>query len=108
MEQKNKNIFQNELDRIKSELSKQPGFSRMSKEKQKELTERIKKAILQRLFLEIFEKLNEKDRDGLRGLIENESSPREMDEFLRGRVENYDSVIGKIADQFVEDMKKEI
>lgn len=108
MDQKNKNIFQGEIDRIKNEMAKEPGFSRLPEEKQKILTGKMKEAVLKRIFLEIFEKLNQADGERLRGLIENESSPAEMNAFFGSRIAGYEEMIKKIADGFLEEMKKEI
>ncbi len=102
------NIKAGELNEIQKKLMADLNLSNLPEEKQIELINKMTEAVLGRILVETLDKLNDQDKEKYQGMIDNESSPEEMEEFLKGRIPGYEEMVKKIIANFVEEMKKEI
>lgn len=77
----------------------------LPKEKQEEILVKMTGVLLKKIYLETFEKLEQKDREELGKMLEGETRPEQVESFLRGKIENYDGFVKKIIEDFREDVK---
>jgi hypothetical protein len=102
------NINPEGLNEIQKKLMEDLNLHNLPEEKQIELINKMTEAVLGRILVETLDKLNEEDKDKYQGMIDNESSPEEMDNFLNSRIPGYGEMVKKIIANFVKEMKKEI
>lgn len=93
-------------DIIQQDLIKELGLENLSRDKQEELIIKMTETVLKRIFLETVSKLNEKDQETYAQMIEQQSSPEEMEKFLQEKIAGYDEMVKKVVDDFKEEMKK--
>ena len=78
----------------------------LPKEKQEEVLVKMTEVLLKKIYLETFEKLEQKDREELGGMLDKEAEPEKVEEYLRTKIEDYDGFVKKIVEGFKEDTKK--
>ncbi len=84
------------------------GLSELPKDKQQDLIIKMTEAVLKRIFVETIDRLSEEDNKIYQEMIEKNSSPEEIDQFLKSKIENYEEMTRKAIDEFKEEMKKQL
>lgn len=93
-------------NQIQKSLIDELGLSDLPADKQEQLLLKMTEALLKRIFVETMERLEKDDQEIYGGMIDDKKSPEEIEKFLREKIENYDQMLEKIADDFKEEMKK--
>jgi hypothetical protein len=94
---------QNEL---LGKLSEELGFDDLPEDKKQQLLIKMTEVILKRVFIETMQRLSETDQASYEKMIEENSSPEEVENFLRGKIAGYDSLVKKVVEDFEKEMKK--
>ena len=92
---------------IGNNLMEELGLSNLPQAKQAQLVVKMTEAILKRIFLETMEKLDEKGREEYEKLLESGADSQKVEHFLSEKINDYDSMVQKVIDDFKEEMKKE-
>lgn len=90
---------------IQKALSDELGISNLPQDKQEDLIIKMTELLLKRIFIETMDKLDEKGRDEYEKLTEEEVAPRQLEEFLKSRIGDYEEMVQKIIVNFKEEMK---
>jgi hypothetical protein len=93
---------------IQKNLLEELGLSGLPEEKKQDLVVSMTKVLLKRMFVETMEKLSEKDQGEYAKLIENKASAEEVENFLQGKIKDYDQMLEKISVDFKNEMAKGI
>jgi hypothetical protein len=91
---------------LQKSIIEELGLQDLPKEKQEEILVKMTEVLLKKIYLETFEKLEQKDREELGSMLDQEAEPEKVEEYLRGKIENYDEFVKKVAEDFKEEMKK--
>ncbi|OGI25326.1 MAG: hypothetical protein A3J76_02055 [Candidatus Moranbacteria bacterium RBG_13_45_13] len=81
------------------------GLNTLPQEKQDELMAKMAEVIVKRIYLETMESLNETDREELVKMLDAKAEPEQVENFLKGKIENYEEVVKKIIEGFKGEMK---
>lgn len=92
---------------IQKTLLDELGLSDLPQDKQEQLVIKMTEAILKRIFLETMDKLDDQGKEEYEKMVANGASPRQMEEFLNSKIQNYDSLVQKAVEDFKNEMKKE-
>lgn len=76
----------------------------LPKEKQDQLLIKMTEAVLNRIFLEIMERLTEADQKDYEKMIDENIAPEKLDAFLKEKINNYDEIVAKVIGDFKEEM----
>lgn len=96
-------------NKIQKMLLDELGLSEISQDKKEQLLIKMTEVLLKRIFLETMEKLDEQAREEYQKLVEGgNSTPEQMEEFLKSRIGDYEGLVQKVVDEFKEEMKKDI
>lgn len=88
-----------------AQLVKDLGIDTLSQDKQNELIIKMTEVLLKRIFLETMEKLGDKGRAEYEKIAEDKDmTPEKMEEFLKGRIADYDQMVQKIIEDFKGEM----
>lgn len=98
MDQKNQ-------DKIKGDIMQYLGLDKLSQDKQDEVLSKIGEIILKKIFIETVDKLSEGDRVEFERMLKEGTDADSIEKFLNTRIENYDIMIAKIADDLKEELK---
>lgn len=82
------------------------GLNDLPQEKQDQLLIKMTEAVLNRIFVEIMEKLNENDQNAYEKMIDENASPEQLESFLREKIANYDEMVANVIANFKEEMKE--
>lgn len=93
-------------NQIQSSLLDELGLTDLPQDKQEQLLIKMTEVVLKRILVETMDKLNQADQDAYGQLIDKEADPKEIEQFLREKIENYDQLLEKVVDDFKADMKK--
>lgn len=93
-------------NQIQKKLMDELGLSDLPADKQEQLLLKMTESLLKRIFVETMEKLEKEDQDIYGKMIDDKKSQEEIEKFLREKIENYDQMLEKIADDFKEELKK--
>ena len=91
----------------KTNIIKEFGLEDLPEEKQAEIISKITETLLKKLMLTIMENLDPKDRTQLLKLQEK-GDAKTIEDFLKLKIENYEELMSKTADQYREEMKTRI
>lgn len=91
---------------LQKELIEELGLSNLPQDKQEELLIKMTEVLLKRIFVETMERLNETDREEYGKMLDENTDPEKVGEFLKKKVANYDQLVEKIVVDFKEEMKK--
>ncbi len=108
MDQQNIVSNESELNEMQKKLMEELGLSELPKDKQQDLIIKMTEAVLKRIFVETIDRLSEEDNKIYQEMIEKNSSPEEIDQFLKSKIENYEEMTRKAIDEFKEEMKKQL
>jgi len=93
---------------IQKTLLDELGLSDLPPDKKNQLVIKMTEAILKRIFLETMDKLDDQGKEEYEQMITNGASPRQVEEFLNSKIQNYDALVEKTLEDFRREMKKEI
>lgn len=97
-----------DTDQLREQMAQKLGLSTLSQERQYEVIDKVTEALLKTIFLETVEKLSKKERDEMGVLMDNEeTTPEQMEEYLRDKIDNYDDFLQEIVDKFLDNVMKE-
>lgn len=97
---------QNKIQKI---LLDELGLSEISQDKKEQLLIKMTEVLLKRIFLETMEKLDEQAREEYQKLVGGgNSTPEQMEEFLKSRIGDYEGLVQKVVDEFKEEMKNDM
>ena len=90
---------------LQSQLVKELGIDTLPPEKQEELLIKMTEVLLKRIFVETMEKLSDTDREAYEKLIDDNTNPDQINNFLQEKIPNYDDMVQKIITSFKDEMK---
>src|SRR3990172_12498971 len=93
---------------IQKNLLGELGLSGLPQEEQEQLLSKMTGVLLKKLFIETMERLSDSDRETFKNMMDKEASLEDMENFIKGKIENYGQMLEKIAADFKENMKKGI
>lgn len=93
--------------RTNQSLLDELGLSNLPQEKKDALLIKMTEVILKKIFVEVMDKLNDQAKEEYEKLIAEKAGPEKMDEFLKARIANYDSLVEKVVAEFKAEMKGE-
>jgi hypothetical protein len=91
---------------LQQSIIEELGLQNLPKEKQEEILVKMTEVLLKKIYLETFEKLGEAERVELGNMLDKETEPEKVEEYLRSKIEDYDSFVKKVIEDFKEEMKK--
>jgi len=91
---------------LQQSIIEELGLQNAPKEKQEEILVKMTEVLLKKIYLETFEKLETNDREELAKMLDGDPEPAKVEEYLRGKIEDYDGFVKKIVEDFKEEMKK--
>ena len=91
---------------MREDLAKELGIETLPVEEQERLIDMAIETLLQEIHLQTVEKLGEAGGKEYEALADREGSEKEINDFLRARIPDYDNFIAKIIMDFKRDMKK--
>jgi len=97
---KNQNV-----SKIREIIMKELGLEKLPQEKQEELLVKMGEVILKKMFLETVEKLDEDGQKHFEKMLENKSTPEEIEEFLKVKIPDYEKILEKIVGDLKEELK---
>jgi Glu-tRNA(Gln) amidotransferase subunit E-like FAD-binding protein len=80
---------QNKINTMQEELMKELGLNNLSEDQQRNLLTKMTETVLKRIFLETLERLDGEDKNKYQEMIEKNSDPEKVNEFLREKIDNY-------------------
>jgi len=92
--------------KIRETIMKELGLEKLPQEKQEELLVKMGEVILKKMFLETVEKLDEDGRKHFEKMLNNKSTPEEIEEFLKVKIPDYDKILEKIVGDLKEELKQ--
>jgi hypothetical protein len=95
-------------DQIQKTLMEELGLADLPQDKQEQLLVKMTEVLLKRIFVETMDKLNEQARDEYEKLIDQESTPDQVETFLKTNIPTYESLVQKIIDDFKTEMKSNL
>jgi len=96
---------QNDQSQPQGTLVDELGLSDLPEEKKEQLMGKMTEVILKRIFLETMYRLSESDQAGYEKMIDDNASPEELENFLKGKIPDYDDMVRKIVRDFDEKMR---
>lgn len=93
-------------NQIRKSLMDELGLSDLPADKQEQLLLKMTESLLKRIVVKTMEKLEKDDQEIYGKMIDDKKSSEEIEKFLRKKIENYDQMLEKIADDFKSEMKK--
>ena len=91
---------------IQQELIEELGLSSLPQDKQEELLIKMTEVLLKRIFVETMGKLNDADRETYGKMIDENSDPDTVGNFLKEKIVGYDEMVQKVIMSFKEEMKQ--
>jgi len=89
------------------QLVKDLGIDNLSQDAQSELIIKASEVLLKRIFIETMEKLSDQGREEYEKMVANNASPKQVEEFLKDNINNYEEMVQKVIDDFKEEIKNE-
>jgi hypothetical protein len=78
----------------------------INQEEKERLGVQMSRTVLERIFLETMEKLDDSGKGEYQKLTESGSAtPEQVEEFLKSKINDYDGLVQKVVDEFKEEMK---
>jgi len=92
-------------EKISEQMAERLGISALPQKQQEEVADKVTEALLKTIFVETVEHLSQKERDEMSDLMDNdESTPQQMEEFLRDKIDDYDTFLQNIIDNFLNEL----
>ncbi len=91
---------------IEGSILKEMGLDTLPEEKQMELIQKMLQVVLQRIFVEMGEKLSEADRKTLEEMLQDQTSPEEIEHFLQSKIPDFAERLNVIVANFRSEMLK--
>lgn len=93
-------------DQIVRQLVKELGIDSLPEDKQQELIIKMTEVLLKRIFLETMEKLGDTGRAEYEKMLNGETTPEKVEEFLKSNIGNYEEMIQGVIEKFKKEMKE--
>ena len=93
------------VKKIQENLMEELGLENLSLEKKQELAVKMTEVALKKVFSETMEKLKEEDKKNYKQMVLEGKSPEEIDEFLAGKISNYEQLVDETINNFKEEIK---
>ena len=94
-----------QYEQLKQQFIDEFGLGVLAPEKQDEIIASMTEAVMKRIFVETMEKLGEAGMDEYEKLIEQGPEQSQIEEFLKGKIPEYDSMVKQIVADFKTEMK---
>jgi hypothetical protein len=91
---------------LQKTLIEELGLASLPQDKQEELLVKMTEVVLKRIFVETMDKLTEADQETYAKMIEENTTPEDLEKFLMEKIPNYDALVKKVVDGFREEMLK--
>jgi hypothetical protein len=91
-------------DQILQKLMEDLGLGDLPQDKQEELVIKMTEVVLKRMFVETMDRLDPQDQDVYGDMLDKGSTPEEIEQFLRSKIDNYDQLLEKIVSDFKKEM----
>lgn len=89
---------------IQKKIIEELGLSNLPQDKQDQLLVKMTEVVLQRIFVETMNKLNENDQVAYEKMIDENSEPEKLEAFLKEKITNYDEMVAKVVTDFKSEM----
>lgn len=94
-----------QYEQLKQELIDEFDLGNLAPEKQDEIISNMTEAVMKRVFVDTMEKLGETGMDEYERLLEKKPEQNEIEEFVKGKITDYDAMVEKIVTDFKIEMK---
>ncbi len=91
---------------LQQNIIEELGLQALPEEEQAEFLFKMTEAVLKRIYVDTVEKLGEEDRSELMKLIDSNAEAEQIEEFLKGKIENYDEFVKKTVEDFKNQLKE--
>lgn len=92
-------------DQIQKTLMEELGLADLPQDKQEQLLVKMTEVLLKRIFVETMDKLGDQAKEEYEKMIDQESTPEQVENFLTDNIPDYESLVKKIIDNFKTEMK---
>lgn len=99
---------QEAFNRAREEFIEELGIESLPAEQQEELLAKMSEALIKDIMVRTLERLGDADKEAYSGMLDQNTSPEEMDKFLKEKIPDYEEFIQKIITDFKEEMKNNI
>lgn len=82
------------------------GMRDLAPEKKEELMNLMTETLLQKIFAQVIDRLEEADQEAYGQMLEEKKSEEEIETFLKSKISDYDEMLEKIIDEFKEEMRR--
>lgn len=94
-----------QYEQLKQELITEFSLSVLPPEKQDEVISQMTEVLMKRIFVDTMEKLGETGMDEYEKLLERKPEQAQIEEFLKGKIPDYERMVEKIVADFKVEMK---
>lgn len=88
------------------EFIQELGMENLAPEKKEELVNLMTETLLQKIFVQVVDRLTEADQETYGQMLEEKKSEEEIEAFLKEKISDYDVFLEKIIEEFKEEMRK--
>jgi hypothetical protein len=96
-----------QYEQLRQEFIDEFGLSVLAPDKQDEIIAQMSEAVMKRIFVDMMEKLGETGMNEYEKLLEQKPEQAQIEEFLKGKIPEYDSMVEKIVTDFKSEMKED-
>ncbi len=86
---------------------KELGLEDLSKKEQQDIVNQMTEAVIKRITYNVLQNLSEEGKKEFHLLVQKES-PKELEDFLKSKVENYEAMVKETAEEFIIEMKEKM
>ncbi len=90
---------------IKKDIAKELGLEVLPREEQEKILNDMAEALLRRVFLETFERLEESDREALLEMLDADAETEKVEKFIQEKIPDYNAIVEKVMNDFKEGIK---
>jgi hypothetical protein len=93
---------------IQKTLMEELGLADLPQDKQEKLLVKMTEVLLKRIFVETMDKLSDQAKEEYEKMVDQESTPEQVEKFLTTNIPDYGSLVQKIIDDFKTEMKSNL
>lgn len=95
-------------DQIQKTLMEELGLADLPQDKQEQLLVKMTEVLLKRIFVETMDKLSDQAKEEYEKMVDQESTPEQVEKFLTANIPDYENVVQKIIGDFKKEMKSDL
>lgn len=84
------------------------GLGDLPEERKAKILVDLLELVLKRLYMETMDKLTQEDQQALMKMLEEKGEADKVEEFLRGKISDYDEFVKKVVSDLKDELKEDI